>query len=74
MLTMKMLFLTYVCRKGKNIFEISYTSPLPEQYPASNPHNSFPYGNPREQKSLSPLSSHTLQPTLLSHWRMKRLA
>ena len=28
MLTMKMLFLTYVYRKGKNIFEISYASPL----------------------------------------------
>lgn len=48
MLIMKMLFLTYVCRKGKNIFEISYTSPLREQHPALNPHNSFQDGNPQE--------------------------
>ena len=74
MLTMKMIFLTHVCHKGKNNFEISYTSPLLEQHPALNPHSSFPDGNPREPESLSPLSSHTLQSTLLSHWRMKRLA
>ena len=74
MLTMKMIFLTYVCGKGKNIFEISYISPLLEQYPALNPHNSFPDGNPQELKSLSPLKSHTLQSTLLSRRRMKQLS
>lgn len=74
MLTMKMIFLTYVYRKGKNIFEISYKSPLLEQHPASNPHNSFPNGNPQELKSLSPLKSHTLQSTLLSHRRMRQLS
>lgn len=74
MLTMKMIFLTYVYRKGKNIFEISYTSPLLEQHPVSNPHNSFPNGNPQELKSLSPLKSHTLQSTPPSHRKTKRLA
>lgn len=74
MLTMKMLFLTYVCRKGKSIFEISYISPRLEQHPASNPHNSFPGGNPQELKSLSPLKSYTLQSTSPSRRRTKRLA
>ena len=73
MLTMKMLFLTDVCRNGKNIFEISYISPLLEQHPASNPHNSFPDGNPRELKSLSPLKSHTLQSTPHSYRILRRL-
>ena len=74
MLTMKMIFLTYVRRKGKNYFEISYISPHLEQHPVSNPRNSFPDGNPQELKSLSPLKSHTLQSTLLSHRRMRRLS
>ena len=74
MLTMKMIFLTYVYRKGKNYFEISYTSPLLEQHPALNPHSSFPNGNPREPESLSPLKSHTLQSTPPAHRRTKRLA
>ena len=60
MLTMKMLFLTDVCRNGKNIFEISYISPLLEQYPASNPHNSFPGGNPQELKYSSHLKGQWL--------------
>ena len=74
MLTMKMLSLTYVYRKGKNYFEISYISHHLEQHPVSNPRNSFPDGNPQELKSLSPLKSHTLQSTPPSHRKTKRLA
>ena len=59
MLTMKMIFLTDVRRKGKNYFEISYISPHLEQHPVSNPRNSFPDGNPQELKSLSTKKSYT---------------
>lgn len=69
-----MLFLTYVCRKAKTIFEISYISLLLGQHPPSNPHNSLPDGNPQKLKSLSPLKSHTLQSIPLFSKRTKRLS